>query len=314
MDLELGAHLPLISFDGASRSLGDLIAFTEAARDLGYTHLCSNDHLVFARPWLDGPTALAAVASRSGEMTLATTVIVPALRGPVATAKMIATLDVLTEGRVLVAAGPGSSARDYELIGIPFEERWRRLEESVQALRACWSTEGAGFTGRYYSTHAARLEPLPAQAGGPPIWIGSWGSAPGLRRVARHADGWLASGYNTTPEQFAAAWRDVLSQVAAAGREAEGFPNGIATMWSYVTDDAERAERVLADLLAPMLNRPVEQLRGRLPIGGPEECAAVLSSYAAAGAQRVFLWPLMDERAQLQAFRERVMPLVADAA
>ena len=58
--MEFGAHLPLISFAGEQRSLDDLLGFTEAARDLGYTHLCANDHLVFTRPWLDGPTALAA--------------------------------------------------------------------------------------------------------------------------------------------------------------------------------------------------------------------------------------------------------------
>ena len=78
--MEFGVHLPLISLQGEQRSLNDLLAFTEAARDLGYTHLCVKDHLVFSRPWLDGPTALAAVLAHSGQMTLATTVAVPELR------------------------------------------------------------------------------------------------------------------------------------------------------------------------------------------------------------------------------------------
>lgn len=310
--MEFGAHLPLISFSG-EHSLDDLLAFTDAARDLGYTHLCSNDHLVFARPWLDGPTALAAVLPRSGNMTLATTIIVPALRGPVATAKLLAALDLLAEGRLLVAVGPGSSARDYALAGIPFEERWKRLDECVQVLRACWSVGGPGFTGDFYSTNNEAFEPYPAQRGGPPIWIGSWGSAAGLRRVARHADGWLASGYNTTPERFVLGWRGVLDAVEAAGRDAAPFPNGIATMWTYVTDDKARAEQILGNVLAPMLNRPAEDLRAILPIGPPEECAEKLSAYAKAGAQRVFLWPLADERQQLEVFRERVVPLLDPA-
>ena len=75
-------HLPLISFVGETRSLSDLLDFTQAASDLGYTHVCANDHLVFSRPWLDGPTALAAVLGHSGRMRLATTVAVPVLRGP----------------------------------------------------------------------------------------------------------------------------------------------------------------------------------------------------------------------------------------
>ena len=232
-----------------------------AARDLGYTHLCVNDHLVFSRPWLDGPTALAAVLAHSGRMTLATTVAVPVLRGPAATAKILAAIDLLSGGRLLVGLGPGSSARDYELVGVSFEERWKRLDEAVQTLRAYWRADDVAFEGTFYSSAGFTLAPTPAQRPGPPIWIGSWGSAAGLKRVARLADGWLASGYNTTPELFAQAWSDVQAELAARGREAARFQNGIATMWCYVTEDRARADAMLADVLAPMLNRPVEQLR-----------------------------------------------------
>src|SRR5215471_7770317 len=150
--MEFGAHLPLISFAGEKRSLGDLVAFTETARDLGYTHLCVNDHLVFSRPWLDGLTLLAAMVTHSGEMALATTVAVPALRGPAATAKILAAIDVLSGGRLVVGVGPGSSARDYELVGVSFEERWKRLDEAVQALRAHWRADDVAFDGAFYST------------------------------------------------------------------------------------------------------------------------------------------------------------------
>jgi alkanesulfonate monooxygenase SsuD/methylene tetrahydromethanopterin reductase-like flavin-dependent oxidoreductase (luciferase family) len=128
--------------------------------------------------------------------------------------------------------------------------------------------------------------------------------------VARLADGWLASGYNTTPDLFAQAWSDVQAELAARGRDATRFPNGIATMWCYVTEDRDRAEAILADLLAPLLDRPVEPLRSILPIGSAEECAQNVLAYERAGAQRIFLWPLADERAQLEMFRERVVPLI----
>jgi alkanesulfonate monooxygenase SsuD/methylene tetrahydromethanopterin reductase-like flavin-dependent oxidoreductase (luciferase family) len=308
--MEFGVHLPLISIAGEQHSLDDLLAFTETARDLGYTHLCANDHLVFSSPWLDGPTALAAVLAHSGQMTLATTVTVPVLRGPAATAKILAAIDLLSGGRLVVGLGPGSSARDYELIGVRFEERWKRLDEAVQTLRAFWRADDVAFEGAFYSTAGFTLSPTPAQRPGPPIWIGSWGSVAGLKRVARLADGWLASGYNTTPELFAQAWSDVQAEVAARGRDVARFPNGIATMWCYVTENRARADAMLAGVLAPMLNRPVEQLRAILPIGSAEECAEKLLAYERAGAQRVFLWPLADERAQLEVFRERVMPLL----
>ena len=75
-------------------------------------------------------------------------------------------------------------------------------------------------------------------------------------------------------------------------------------------ENRARADALLAGALAPMLNRPVEQLGAILPIGSAEECAEKLLPYQRAGAQRVFLWPLADERAQLEVFRERVMPLL----
>jgi probable F420-dependent oxidoreductase len=308
--MEFGVHLPLISFVGERRSLDDLLAFTRTASELGYSHVCANDHLVFSRPWLDGPTALAAVLAHSGRMTLATTVAVPVLRGPAATAKILSAIDVLSGGRLVVGLGPGSSARDYELVGVPFEERWKRLDEAVQVLRAFWRSDGVEFEGTFYSSTGFALEPTPAQRPGPPIWIGSWGSPAGLRRVARLADGWLASGYNTTPELFAEAWLDVQAALAAKGRDVAGFENAIATMWCYVTEDRARADALLTDVLAPMLNRPLEQLRSLLPIGSAEDCAAKLLTYRRAGARRVFLWPLADERSQLEVFRERVVPLL----
>src|SRR3712207_2112804 len=126
-------------------------------------------------------------------MALATTVALPVVRGPVALAKSLAALDLLSGGRLIVGVGPGSSARDYAAVSIPFEERWKRLDESVQALRALWRGEGPPFKGEFYSTEGIVLEPHPAQRPGPPSWSGSWGSEAGLRRSARRGGGWLAS-------------------------------------------------------------------------------------------------------------------------
>jgi alkanesulfonate monooxygenase SsuD/methylene tetrahydromethanopterin reductase-like flavin-dependent oxidoreductase (luciferase family) len=121
--VELGIHLPLMQFEGQELSLGRLQAAVDAARECGFAAVSANDHFVFKTPWLDGPTALASVIDRSGEMTLATTIALAVLRGPVPLAKMLAALDLLSEGRLVAALGPGSSQRDYDALGIPFEER-----------------------------------------------------------------------------------------------------------------------------------------------------------------------------------------------
>jgi alkanesulfonate monooxygenase SsuD/methylene tetrahydromethanopterin reductase-like flavin-dependent oxidoreductase (luciferase family) len=283
--VEYGAHLPLIDL-GTPPTLRGLKAYAETAAASGYRYLCANDHLHFSRPWLDGPTALAAVIDESRDMTLATTVALPVIRGAAPLAKALAALDVLSGGRLVAGVGPGSSARDYALAGIPLEERWRRFDEVLPALRSL--------------LHGDVLEPRPVQRPGPPIWVASWGSPPGLRRVARHGDGWLASAYNITPERFR----------AAAGAVA-GMPNALGTAWLCVTEDAAGGERVLADVLAPLVGRPVDELRSlALPIGPAEVCAERLRAFADAGVQRVFLWPLRDDARQLELFMERVAPLV----
>ncbi len=282
--MELGVHLPLMEFGDEGQSLARLTATVDAAREAGFAAVSANDHFVFATPWLDGPTALGSVIERSGEMALATTIALVSLRGPVATAKTLAAIDVLSGGRLVAGVGPGSSRADYDIVGVPLEERWERFEAAVIRLREL--------------LQGVDLAPPPANPGGIPLWIGSWGSDAGLRRVARLADGWLASAYNATPDGFA----------AARERLPEGFPNALATMWTWITEsDAER-ERVLADVLAPLLRREVDQLRAQVCVGSAEHCAELLSRFAAAGCQRVYLWPLGDERRQIDLTATEVMP------
>jgi alkanesulfonate monooxygenase SsuD/methylene tetrahydromethanopterin reductase-like flavin-dependent oxidoreductase (luciferase family) len=307
--MELGAHLPLMDFGGNPYTIGHLTDFARAADELGFTTLAANDHLVFSVPWLDGPTALAAVIEASGDLTLATTVALPVVRGPVPLAKSLGAIDRLSGGRLVAAVGAGSSARDHEIVGLEFDERWKRLDEVIPALRAMWNGDST-VDGTYYSTSGIDLLPRPARTDGPPIWIGTWGSAAGLRRTARLADGWLASAYNTTPADFAEAWARLQALLLDHGKDPATFPNGLSTMWFHIADDRAEADRVMRERLLPTINRPEEILRERLPIGPAEAVADKIRAFADAGVQRILLWPVTDELRQLELVAERVMPLI----
>ena len=161
--MDFGAHLPLMDFGGHPFTLEHLVHYTQTADRLGFSALAVNDHLMLFAPWLDGPTALAAVMSHSGDMTMATTVALPVVRGPVPLAKSLGAIDRLSGGRLIVAVGPGSAQQDYQAVGIDFEERWARLDEAVQALRALWQSDAEPFTGRFYSTRGITLDPRPAR-------------------------------------------------------------------------------------------------------------------------------------------------------
>ena len=276
--MDLGVHLPLMGF-GAPLSARRLVATVDAAVEHGFAALTVNDHLVFRTPWLDGLTALASVVSRSGDLELATTVALPVLRGPAALAKSLAALDVLSGGRMVPALGPGSSPGDFELAGKSFDDRWSAFEEAVRQLRRL----------------LAELEPRPVAP--LPLWIGSWGSPAGLRRVTRLGDGWLASAYNTTPEVFARG----LTHLPVS------FPSAVATMWTCVTSDPAP---VLAEL-GMLVGRPADQLAPLVCVGSREHCADVLRAYADAGCGRVYLWPIGEEATQLALVAREVVPLLA---
>jgi alkanesulfonate monooxygenase SsuD/methylene tetrahydromethanopterin reductase-like flavin-dependent oxidoreductase (luciferase family) len=309
--MDLGIHLPLMQFGGERLSFGRLQQAVDAARDCGFAAVSANDHFIFSTPWLDGPTALASVIERSGDMTLATTLSLAVLRGPVPLAKTLAALDLLSEGRVIAALGPGSSKRDYDALGVPFDERWKRFDEAIAVLRALLEGKPGPEGTRYYRLPSdVDLAPAPRDGRGIPLWIGSWGSKAGLRRVARAGDGWLASAYNTTPDQFAEGRERLADELDARGRNAKNFPSALATMWTWVAEDRAEGDRVLGDVLAPLLNRDPDELRSQLCIGPAEHCAALLSRYAEAGCQRVYLWPLGDERRQIELVANEVTPRI----
>lgn len=265
-----------------------LARIVDAARDLGFVALSANDHLTFPRPWTDGPMLLAAAAASAGSLELVTTVGLPVVRGPHQYAAAMFALDRIAEGRVVAGVGPGSSAADYELAGVPWSERWRRFDESLEVLRTEFSAGSSEST--------------------LPLWIASWGSPAGISRVARVGDGWLASAFHTTPVDFGRARTRLVRECARRGRAEP--PHALVTMWTWITDDPRDAERMLAEVLAPGLGRDPSSLRGRTCVGSAEMCAELLSEYAARGCRRVHFWPVADEPAQLLRLARDVLPHV----
>jgi alkanesulfonate monooxygenase SsuD/methylene tetrahydromethanopterin reductase-like flavin-dependent oxidoreductase (luciferase family) len=308
--MEAGVHLPQLALASEGLSYRRLADTVDAARECGFVAVSANDHFFFGAPWLDALTVLAASVERAGEMALTTTVSLPTLRGPVPTASALLALHALTGGRVVAGLGPGSSRQDHDSVGVAFEERWPRFEEAVGLLRALLSGETPTSGGRYYPVPQARMSPLPAGSGAIPLWIGSWGSAAGLRRVARLADGWLASAYNTSPAGFAAGLDLLRGELRKNGRQSEAFPHALVTMWTWITEDRREAEQIIGDRLAPLLHTEPSVLKGRLCVGPAQMCAELLSEYARAGCRRVHFWPVGDDRRQIELLATEVLPQV----
>jgi len=112
------------------------------------------------------------------------------------------------------------------------------------------------------------------------------------------------------PDQFAAALAKLRDQLKIFGKDPASFPNAVATMFMYITEDKSETERVLSETLTALLNRPVDQLRERLLVGSPEVCAETLAAYKTVGVQRVFVWPIKDAIEQVRTFQQKVAPRV----
>lgn len=219
--MQFGVALPNFSKLGTP---SNVIEIARQAETLGYDAIWTTDHVMMTKgqeePYghiLEAMTTLAYVAALTEKIRLGISVIVFPQRNPVLFAKQAATLDVLSGGRLIVGVGAGWNRREFEYLGADFDDRGKRYDEYIRALRELWTSPEPTFEGRYVSFRDVLFSPQPLQAGGPPIVIGG-GSRAALRRAATLADGWHASGLS--PDDFAAGMRQITAQ--ANGRQVEG--------------------------------------------------------------------------------------------
>jgi alkanesulfonate monooxygenase SsuD/methylene tetrahydromethanopterin reductase-like flavin-dependent oxidoreductase (luciferase family) len=267
---------------------------------------------------MDVFSVLTAIAEASGRMRLATSVLVLPPRGILVAAKQYASLDVLTGGRVIAGVGTGSLFRDYEVVGIDHHDMWPRFEEGVRAMRAYLTPGASPFTGKFYDTNGVNLEPTPMQRPSLPIWIGSWGSNAGLRRVARLADGWLSSAGpgHQSPEQFAADVKRLNAYLVEEGKDPATFPNAVSTMALFISEDAEELARLGGPGYVPRpagvgvvqpAARPADDPHAHAMVGSRAACIDKVRRWKAAGVHALFLVPRgPDPLGQMRLFMQEV--------
>ncbi|MFZ0697143.1 MAG: LLM class flavin-dependent oxidoreductase [Nitrososphaeraceae archaeon] len=331
--LVFGVHLPVMGFDKNSNenqgkenphSREQILSIARKAESLGYDSLSVNDHIVFRTSWLDSLSALAAVASVTNKIKLGTSVLNIVVRSPVICAKSLSAIDILSSGRLFAAGvGPGSHKGDYDVCGIPFEERWSRFNEALEILYMIWNNSDResgnnnmksppstcmDFNGKYYRLEKMSIEPKPFQKPHPPIFIGTWGSSEdGLRRAAKYGDGWMASAYNITPDKFKEKWKILLSYRKNLGRENESFENSIMSMFGYIDNNKVKVHNMVKDKLSPALGRPAEQLQNLLLFGSIEQCIQKINALHEAGVKRIHFWPIGDYEEQIEIFRKEII-------
>jgi probable F420-dependent oxidoreductase len=261
------------------------------AEALGFDSVWIGDHVAFHTPTLDALAALSYVAAVTRRVRVGPCVYLLALRPPAVTAKQVASLDVLSGGRVVFGVGVGGEfPKEFEACGIPHGERGARVDEALAVCRALWGPSPTTFEGRFTQFTGVRLEPKPIQPGGPPIWIGGRSDA-ALRRAARVGDGWIS--YLVTPDRYRTSLAKIEAFAREAGRPLEpgGSFEPAHLLFTVLDDDVGRAHAMAAGFLTRQYNQPFDELAAKYCLlGPPAACAARLDDFVAAGVRTFVLY------------------------
>lgn len=279
--LKVGVQLPEVE---RRVDWPELLAMARTAEDVGLDSLWLGDHLLYALPGgvTRGPwevwTSLAAVAAVTSRVELGPFVASTAFHAPAMLAKMAATVDGISGGRLVLGLGAGWNEREYAAYGFPFDQRITRFEEAFTIIRTLLREGRIDHHGRFHDLTDCVLDPPPTRPGGPPLMLGSTG--PRMLRIGLpHVDLWNTwwSDYGNSPDAFARLRERVESAAAEAGRA----PNEVgATAAVYVQLEGGTG-RVMGDSAYAASVAPVT--------GDPGAVAEHLHAMAEAGAVHVQL-------------------------
>jgi len=274
------------------------------AEALGYDSVWVSDHVVvpranvanFGTTIFDPLVTLGVVAGATRRVRLGTTVLIVPYRHAVVAAKMIASLDALSDGRVIVGVGAGWVAAESAMLGVPFAERGPMTDEYLRAMQELWTSPAPSFSGKYVQFRDLHFEPRPIQAPHPPIWVGGHSKA-ALRRTVELGAAWHP--INRAPEELRAGVAELARLSRARGR---------ATPPALTLRNDVR-------ILRAGETAPTSAHAGRVIAGEPAAVVDQIAELAACGVEELVLellaadGPELD--AQMVAFAERVRPRCA---
>ena len=286
----------------------DVLAEARQAEALGFSFVACGEHVFFNGPTSNAFVVLAAAAAATERLRLLTSITLLPLYPAALVAKLAATLDRVSGGRLDLGVGVGGESRaEFDACGVPVSERGARTDEALDVLTRLFGGDEVTFDGRFTHLDGVTLDPPPVQRPRPPIWVG--GRKDGaMRRAARYADVWMP--YMYTPEQLALSLDRIGSYAAELGRP--GAVDGAVFLWLGVGRDREQAHEAAVAKLGAVYRQNTDRMLERyVPTGDPAAVAARIDEFGAAGARRVVcaLACPDDERAEaIRLLGEEVLP------
>jgi probable F420-dependent oxidoreductase len=304
MTIGIGIGLMEFPFSGAR----EYWRWVDLCEGGGIDSIWQTDRLLSREPMLECMTVMAALAGRTRRLKFGMNVVSLALRDPVLLAKQCATIDVLSEGRLLPAFGIGSPrAPEWTALHVDTKTRGRKTDEALEVIGRLWREESVDFVGEHFRLTGASILPKPVQVS-LPMWIGG-GSEAAIRRTARHGTGWL--GGPETPAEAGNIVAAIRAALPETGRIIDEDHYGASFPYHF----GRAADRILERPMQTYEERTARNPRGYFAIGDADAIVSRIADYVAAGVSKFVLRPATtgDEAVMSQTRRliEEVLPIVA---
>lgn len=282
----------------------NVINFAKKCEAMGCHSMWTIDRIAYDN--LEPLTVLAAAAGATQKLRLGTSVLLGNLRHPSHVAKIISTLDFISNGRVTLGIGFGSRESDYKAVEIPFEHRGSRAVEQVEIIKRLWTEENVTYRGKFYNVEKLTVGPRPIQKPHPPIWTG--GSAEvALKRAGTWANGFIC-GSSAIPD-FPSTWEKVSGYARAAGRNPDEITKAGLTFLA-INDDNAKAVKMVEDYVMRYYGRLRADVANTSLVGSPAAIIDRIGSFVSKGLDMLIIGVADPNPRQLDLFGEKVLPKV----
>jgi len=282
----------------------NVVNFAKKCEAMGCHSMWTIDRIAYDN--LEPLTVLAAAAGATQKIRLGTSVLLGNLRHASHVAKIVSTLDFISNGRVTLGLGFGSRENDYRAVEIPFEHRGSRAVEQVQLMKRLWTEDNVTFKGKFYNVENLSVGPKPIQKPHPPIWTG--GSAEvALKRAGSWADGFIC-GSSAIPE-FPSTWEKIASYAKAAGRDPNKISKAGLTFMA-IDEDQSKAVKTVEDYVMRYYGRLRADVANTSLVGAPAAIADRIGAFLSRGLDTLIIGVADPDPRQLDLFGENVLPKI----
>jgi probable F420-dependent oxidoreductase len=280
-----------------------VLNFAKKCETMGLHAIWTIDRIAYDN--LEPLTLLAMATGATQKIRIGTSVLLPGLRHPALLAKIVATLDFVSNGRITLGVGFGSRENDFSAVEVPFEGRGSRAVECIQLMKRLWTEENVTHKGRFFSVRNLTLGPRPIQK---PIPIFTGGSAEiALKRTGTWANGFIC-GSSAIPD-FSATWEKIAQYARAAGRNPNAIEKAGLTFMS-INDDTAKAVETLNSYVMRYYGRLRGDLASTSLVGSAAAVADRIEAFLSRGLDTLIIGLADPDPKQLDLFGEKVLPLV----